>query len=185
VNLHDNDLVPIDATPSERDAIVRDFKRACKENGLVVPMATVSLFFIPFSATALSRQTILKSAPMRCKNHARDGSRRRARRKDFVLWGGREGLKPMLAAAPTKPLNGCASINFLVNTISIAVTNIASLWNRTERTAGDIYMATTGHYLGFIPTLDHRKWSASTLKSPRANGRTKFHARRCASMGSR
>src|SRR6184192_1456547 len=27
VNLHDNDLVPIDATPSERDDIVRDFKR--------------------------------------------------------------------------------------------------------------------------------------------------------------
>ena len=25
VNLHDNDLVPIDATPSERDAIVREF----------------------------------------------------------------------------------------------------------------------------------------------------------------
>src|SRR5882724_8394802 len=47
VNLHDNDLVPIDATPSERDRIVRDFKRACKENGLVVPMATVSLFFHP------------------------------------------------------------------------------------------------------------------------------------------
>src|SRR5213594_591134 len=43
VNLHDNDLVPIDATQSERDAIVRDFKRACKENCLVVPMATVSL----------------------------------------------------------------------------------------------------------------------------------------------
>jgi len=29
VNLHDNDLVPIDATASERDKIVRDFKKAC------------------------------------------------------------------------------------------------------------------------------------------------------------
>src|SRR5467141_4574652 len=47
VNLHDNDLVPIDATPRECDAIVREFKRACAENGLVVPMATVSLFFHP------------------------------------------------------------------------------------------------------------------------------------------
>jgi xylose isomerase len=26
VNLHDNDLVPIDATPAERDRIVREFK---------------------------------------------------------------------------------------------------------------------------------------------------------------
>src|SRR5271170_3122082 len=45
VNLHDNDLVPIDATPAERDSIVGSFKKACEKNGIVVPMATVSLFF--------------------------------------------------------------------------------------------------------------------------------------------
>src|SRR6266481_5570696 len=47
VNLHDNDLVPIDATAAERDAIVRSFKKACDANGIVIPMATVSLFFHP------------------------------------------------------------------------------------------------------------------------------------------
>src|SRR5881394_4611732 len=47
VNLHDNDLVPIDATPAERDRIVKDFQKACSKNGIVVPMATVSLFFDP------------------------------------------------------------------------------------------------------------------------------------------
>src|SRR5246127_1513751 len=47
VNFHDNDLVPIDATCAERDQIVRDFKKACKDNGLVVAMATVSLFTHP------------------------------------------------------------------------------------------------------------------------------------------
>jgi xylose isomerase len=47
VNLHDNDLVPIDATPAERDRIVRDFKRACERANLVVPMATVNLFYDP------------------------------------------------------------------------------------------------------------------------------------------
>src|SRR3954471_9032056 len=35
VNLHDNDLVPIDATPQERDRIVAGFQRACKQHGLV------------------------------------------------------------------------------------------------------------------------------------------------------
>src|SRR4026209_1681345 len=30
VNLHDNDLVPIDATRSERDRIVKDFQSACQ-----------------------------------------------------------------------------------------------------------------------------------------------------------
>src|SRR5947199_9579080 len=47
VNLHDNDLVPIDATPTERDAIVREFRKACDRHKIVVPMATVSLFFHP------------------------------------------------------------------------------------------------------------------------------------------
>src|SRR3954469_18868930 len=47
VNLHDNDLVPIDATPSERDRIVRDFQSACRRSGIAVPMATVNLFYDP------------------------------------------------------------------------------------------------------------------------------------------
>src|SRR5262245_34606449 len=47
VNFHDNDLVPIDATSAERDRIVRDFKAALQETGLVVPMATTNLFTDP------------------------------------------------------------------------------------------------------------------------------------------
>src|SRR5690554_249897 len=47
VNFHDNDLVPIDATPAERDKIVKEFKKALQETGLVVPMATTNLFYDP------------------------------------------------------------------------------------------------------------------------------------------
>src|SRR6476661_5272317 len=47
INLHDNDLVPIDATPSERDRIVRDFRRALDSTGMTVPMATTNLFTDP------------------------------------------------------------------------------------------------------------------------------------------
>src|SRR5512139_3223965 len=47
VNFHDNDLVPIDATPAERDRIVKDFKQALSDTGLVVPMATTNLFYDP------------------------------------------------------------------------------------------------------------------------------------------
>src|SRR5260370_41583965 len=43
VNLHDNDLVPIDAAPSERDRIVRECKKACKEHGHGAPMSTNTL----------------------------------------------------------------------------------------------------------------------------------------------
>lgn len=47
VNLHDNDLVPIDATSAEREKIVAGFKQVLKETGLVVPMATTNLFSDP------------------------------------------------------------------------------------------------------------------------------------------
>ncbi|NIP17209.1 MAG: xylose isomerase, partial [Xanthomonadales bacterium] len=47
VNFHDNDLVPIDATPAERDKIVADFKKALDDTGIVVPMATTNLFSDP------------------------------------------------------------------------------------------------------------------------------------------
>src|SRR4051794_14000289 len=47
VNLHDNDLVPFDATTAERDTIVKNFKAALQESGMVVPMATTNLFTHP------------------------------------------------------------------------------------------------------------------------------------------
>ena len=47
INLHDNDLVPIDATPQQRDKIVNDFKTALKNYGMVVPMATTNTFSHP------------------------------------------------------------------------------------------------------------------------------------------
>src|ERR671922_101995 len=44
VNLHDNDLVPRDASPSEQKRLVAEFKRALADNGMCVPMATTNLF---------------------------------------------------------------------------------------------------------------------------------------------
>ena len=47
ISFHDNDLVPIDASPAKKKQIVSDFKKALKNNGLVVPMATTNLFSDP------------------------------------------------------------------------------------------------------------------------------------------
>ena len=44
VNLHDNDLVPIDASTAQRDQIIREFKKALSDNNMKVPMATTNLF---------------------------------------------------------------------------------------------------------------------------------------------
>src|SRR6266705_1419380 len=44
VNFHDNDLIPIDATLTERDAILKEFKKALSDTGIVVSEATTNLF---------------------------------------------------------------------------------------------------------------------------------------------
>jgi xylose isomerase len=94
VNLHDNDLVPIDATPSERDQIVGDFKKACDENGLKVPMATVNLFFDPVfrdGAFTANNAAVRAYAVQKTMTAMDIGAELGA--KVFVLWGGREGVE--------------------------------------------------------------------------------------------
>ena len=89
VNLHDNDLVPIDASPAERDRIVREFKAACQPKRHRRCPWPPSIFLPTRSfATALSPPTILACAPTRVqKTHARHGSGRGAGRKDFCFVG--------------------------------------------------------------------------------------------------
>src|ERR1043166_971673 len=54
VNLHDEDLVPRDASPAERDRIVREFRQVLADTGMKVPMATTNLFSDP----ALDRKSV-------------------------------------------------------------------------------------------------------------------------------
>src|ERR1700721_3093139 len=95
VNLHDNDLVPMDATAAERDCIVREFSKACKDNGIVVPMATVSLFFHPvfrdgaFTANDPEVRAYALQKTMRAMDLGAELGA-----KILVLWGGREGEEP-------------------------------------------------------------------------------------------
>ncbi len=47
VNFHDDDLVPPGSSATEREAIVKRFRRALDETGMKVPMATTNLFSHP------------------------------------------------------------------------------------------------------------------------------------------
>ncbi len=47
VNFHDDDLVPPGSTTSEREAILKRFRRALDDTGMKVPMATTNLFSRP------------------------------------------------------------------------------------------------------------------------------------------
>jgi xylose isomerase len=158
VNLHDNDLVPIDATPAERDRIVSEFKRACERNGIVVPMATVNLFYHPvfrdgaFTANNPEVRAYALQKTMRAMDLGAELGA-----KIFVLWGGREGIETdACRRADTAVQHLRQAVNYLCEySINRGYGFKFALEAKPNEPRGDIYMPTTGHYLGLIATLDH------------------------------
>lgn len=158
VNLHDNDLVPIDATGSERDCIVRSFKKACEANGIVVPMATVSLFFHPvfrdgaFTANDPEVRAYALQKTMRAMDIGAELGA-----KIFVLWGGREGVETDACRRADEAIKRLReAVNYLCEyNLERGYGMKFALEAKPNEPRADIYMATTGQYLGFIPTLDH------------------------------
>ncbi len=158
VNLHDNDLVPIDATPSERGRIVGEFRKACERAGIVVPMATVNLFY-----DSVFRDGAFTANDSRVRAYAVQKTMRamdigaELGAKIFVLWGGREGTETDASRRPDKAVKHLReAINYLCEySIDRKYGYQFALEAKPNEPRGDIYMATTGAYLGFIPTLNH------------------------------
>ncbi|MPZ17453.1 MAG: xylose isomerase [Luteitalea sp.] len=158
VNFHDNDLVPIDATAAERDQIVKDFKQALADYGLTVPMVTVNLFTDPvfrdgaFTANdpdvrAYALQKTVRAMALGAEVGA----------KIFVLWGGREGTETDACRRPDEAVKRLReAVDFLcAHNLAQRYGYRFALEAKPNEPRGDIYMATTGAYLGFIATLAH------------------------------
>jgi xylose isomerase len=157
VNLHDNDLVPIDAGASERDRIVRDFQCACRRHGIVVPMATVNLFSDPVvrDGAFTSNDARVRAYAVQKTLRAMDlGAELGA--QIFVLWGGREGVETDACRRPDEAIKRLReAVNYLCEySLDRAYGYRFALEAKPNEPRGDIYMATTGAYLGFISTLD-------------------------------
>jgi len=158
VNFHDNDLVPIDATPAERDRIVRDFRRALDATGLQVPMATTNLFTDPAfrDGAFTSNDPDVRAYALQKTMRAMDlGVELGAR--TYVFWGGREGAEVDAAKDPVQAIARFrAAIDFLCEyAIDRKYPLRFALEAKPNEPRGDIYFPTTGAYLGFIPTLAH------------------------------
>jgi xylose isomerase len=158
VNLHDNDLVPIDAAPSERARIVTAFASACRRHGIVVPMATVNLFFDP-----VFRDGAFTSNDPRVRAYAVQKSMRamdigaELGAEIFVLWGGREGTETDACRRPDEAVKRLReAINYLCEySLDRKYGFRFALEAKPNEPRGDIYMATTAAYLGLITTLQH------------------------------
>ena len=160
VNFHDNDLVPIDASAQERDEIVRDFRRACDDNGIKVPMATVNLFYDPvfrdgaFTANDRRVRSYALQKTMRAMDlGAEFGS------GVFVLWGGREGVETDACRRPDEAIKRFReALNYLCEyNIAQGYGYKFALEAKPNEPRADIYFPTTGSYLAFIETLEHKE----------------------------
>ncbi|HPD41276.1 MAG TPA: xylose isomerase, partial [Anaerolineae bacterium] len=158
VNFHDNDLIPIDATPAEAAAIKREFRQALADTGLVVPMATTNLFYDPvfkdgaFTSNdprvrAYALQKTLRAIDLGIEFGA----------QVYVFWGGREGAETDSAKSPVEALKRTReALNFFCEYVLDQGYDLKfALEAKPNEPRGDIYTPTTGHMLAFIETLDH------------------------------
>src|SRR5687768_10005097 len=160
VNFHDNDLVPIDASQAERDRIVKEFRRACEDHRIKVPMATVNLFYDPvfrdgaFTANDPQVRAYAVQKTMRAMDLGAEFAA-----EIFVLWGGREGVETDACRRPDEAIKRFReAMNYLCEY------NIAqghgykfALEAKPNEPRADIYFPTTGSYLAFIETLEHKE----------------------------
>jgi len=157
VSLHDNDLVPFDATPAERDGIVQRFKQALQETGMAVPMATTNLFTHPvfrdgaFTASdaavrAFALQKTMRSIDLGAELGAHT----------YVFWGGREGSETDTYRDGRDAIKHFReAINYLCHYVQDQGYDLRfALEPKPNEPRGDLYLPTVGHALHFITTLD-------------------------------
>ena len=158
VNFHDNDLIPIDATPTQRQSILKAFKKALADTGLVVPMATTNLFGDPVfkdGAFTANDPKVRAYALQKTMNAIDLGVELGA--GVYVFWGGREGIDTDAAKEPVEAIKRFReALNFLCEYVLDQRYDLKfALEAKPNEPRGDIYFPTTGAYLGFIGTLDH------------------------------
>lgn len=158
VNLHDEDLIPRDASTAERDRIVKEFQAALSDSGVKVPMATTNLFTDP-----AFRDGAFTSNDPRVRRYALQKTMRsmdlgkELGAETYVFWGGREGVETNAAKdARTAMAWFREALNFLCEyNISQGYNYKFALEPKPNEPRGDIYLPTIGHALAFIETLDH------------------------------
>jgi xylose isomerase len=158
VNFHDNDLIPFGSSAQVRDGIVREFKKALEDYGMVVPMATTNLFSHPvFKDGAFTSNDPKVRAFAFQKTMAAIDLGVEFGAKVYVFWGGREGAEVDAskdAVTATKRMRD--AINFFVNYSKDNGYNLKfALEAKPNEPRGDIYLPTTGAMLGFISTLEY------------------------------
>ena len=161
VNLHDNDLVPIDATPAERDRSSRsssrpEGQRAGRADGDDQPVRRSGL-----QGRRLHRQRSAGARLCCPEDHARDRSRRGAGGEDLCLLGRPRGHGDRRCRRADEPQALPRGAELAVRVLDRPEIRLPfALEAKPNEPRGDIYLATTGNYLALFRRWITPRWSA-------------------------
>jgi xylose isomerase len=158
VTFHDDDLIPFEATDSERDKHISRFKDALAETGLTVPMMTTNLFTHPVfkdggftSNDRAVRRFALRKVVRNIDLAAELGA------QTYVFWGGREGAEydgaKDVRAALDRYREGIDALAAYV--LEQGYDMRFAIEPKPNEPRGDILLPTVGHALAFIAQLEH------------------------------
>jgi xylose isomerase len=156
VNFHDDDLVPPGSTTTDREAIVKRFRRALDQTGMKVPMATTNLFSDPVfkdGGFTANDADVRRYALAKTLDAIELGVELGAR--VYVMWGGREGCESDAAKDVRAALDRyaeavdvcCAHVRDRGYDLRFAIEP------KPNEPRGDMFLPTVGHALAFINEL--------------------------------
>jgi xylose isomerase len=166
VNLHDNDLVPADASAADREQIVRRFTKALDDTDMIVPMATTNLFSRPIfkeGAFTANDPDVRRFAVAKTLDAIDLGVELGA--TTFVMWGGREGCEADAAKDVRAALDRMAeAVNLCCAYVRDRGYDLRfALEPKPNEPRGDILLPTVGHALAFVNELE---WPAMVGLNP-------------------
>jgi xylose isomerase len=154
---HDDDLVPFGSSAAESDRIVAEAERVMSGEGIKNTMATCNLFEQPVfkDGAFTSNDARVRAFAIQKSMRAIDlGARLGA--SVYVMWGGREGLEVEASKNPVESVKRYREgVEFLAHYIqSQGYAMRIAIEPKPNEPRGDIFLATIGHVLAFISTLD-------------------------------
>jgi xylose isomerase len=158
VSFHDDDLIPFGSADSDRDTVIKRFKAALDETGLVVPMVTTNLFTHPVfkdggftSNDRRVRRYALRKVMRNLDLAAELGA------TTYVFWGGREGAEVDSAKDIQAALDRYREgLDLLAQYVIDQGYGIRfAIEPKPNEPRGDILLPTVGHALAFVSSLEH------------------------------
>ncbi|GAA4941574.1 xylose isomerase [Streptomonospora halophila] len=158
VTFHDDDLIPPGSDAAAREQVLKRFRGALEETGLVVPMATTNLFSDPvfrdggFTSNSRDvRRYALRKVLRNIDLAAEMGAH------TYVCWGGQDGAETEAGK------NGRAALDRLREAFDFLCAYVReqgyglrfALEPKPNEPRGDVLLPTVGHALAFINELEH------------------------------